>query len=105
MKTLKASADYELRRLLRNWRAECDSAALYAAFARLERDPRQSRVYQKLAGAERRHAAFWEERLLRPGQGIVESTRIQQFEPGSATLCHVRRCGQDRANPFRRLIA
>jgi vacuolar iron transporter family protein len=53
----------ELARLLRNWRAECDSSALYAALARLERDPDRRNVYLELAGAERRHAAFWEERL------------------------------------------
>jgi predicted membrane protein (TIGR00267 family) len=60
----------EVTRLQRNWRAEHDSAALYAAFAQLERDPRQSRIYQELASAERRHAAFWEERLRNAGQSI-----------------------------------
>jgi vacuolar iron transporter family protein len=58
----------ELVRLLRNWRAEQDSAALYAALAQLDRDPQQSGIYQDLASAERRHAAFWEERLRLAGQ-------------------------------------
>jgi vacuolar iron transporter family protein len=63
-------AGAELARLLRNWRAEHDSAELYEAFARLERDPPQRRLYLELAGAERRHAAFWEQRLEAAGQAI-----------------------------------
>ena len=54
-------------RLLRNWRDELDSAALYAALARIERDPEQRAIYEELASAERRHAAFWEERLFMLG--------------------------------------
>ncbi|HYB32178.1 MAG TPA: VIT1/CCC1 transporter family protein [Steroidobacteraceae bacterium] len=61
---------HERTRLLRNWRAEHDSAALYAALARLDRDPQQSRVYHELACAERRHAVFWEERLRAAGQPL-----------------------------------
>jgi vacuolar iron transporter family protein len=53
----------EQARLLGNWRAERDSAELYAGLARFERDPRRRDVYFRLARAERRHAAFWEERL------------------------------------------
>ena len=53
----------EPARLLRNLRDELDSAALYAAFAQLERDPRQRQVYAELASAERRHAMFWHGRL------------------------------------------
>jgi len=60
----------EPARLLRNWRDELDSAALYAALARIERDPQQQGVYQELESAERRHAAFWEERLRATGQTI-----------------------------------
>ena len=87
MNTLDTPATVELRRFLRNWRAECDSAALYAAFARLERDPRQSRVYQELASAERRHAAFWEERLRSAGHPIPA------FRPSTRTtaLIHLAR--------------
>jgi VIT1/CCC1 family predicted Fe2+/Mn2+ transporter len=57
-------------RLRRNWRDELDSAALYDALARLERDPHQRDVYQALAAAERRHAAFWEQRLRTAGEPI-----------------------------------
>lgn len=60
----------ELVRLLCNWRAEQDSAALYAALAALERDPQQSGIYQDLASAERRHAVFWEQRLRSAGQAV-----------------------------------
>ncbi|HEX8783950.1 MAG TPA: VIT1/CCC1 family protein [Steroidobacteraceae bacterium] len=60
----------EPARLLRNWRDELDSAALYAALAQIERDPQQRAVYQELESAERRHAVFWEERLLAAGQTI-----------------------------------
>ena len=60
----------EPARLLRNWRDELDSAALYEALARLERDRYQRAVYEELAVAERRHAAFWEERLRAAGQWI-----------------------------------
>jgi vacuolar iron transporter family protein len=65
-----SDAARELTRLRRNWRAEQDSAEVYAEFARLERDPRQRRVYQELASAERQHAAFWEARLRSAGQPI-----------------------------------
>jgi VIT1/CCC1 family predicted Fe2+/Mn2+ transporter len=58
----------ELARLLGNWRAERDSAALYAAFAQLERDPRRRGVYLELSSAEGRHAGFWEERLRLSGR-------------------------------------
>lgn len=60
----------EPARLLRNWRDELDSAALYAALAQIERDPQQRDVYQELESAERRHALFWEERLRAAGQTI-----------------------------------
>jgi vacuolar iron transporter family protein len=58
----------EPTRLLRNWRDELDSAALYDALAQIERDAPQRDVYQELARAERRHAAFWAERLRTAGQ-------------------------------------
>ena len=68
---LRPSADpTELARLRRNWRAEQESAALYAAFAHLTREPGQRRVYLDLSDAELRHAAFWEERLRHAGHGL-----------------------------------
>jgi vacuolar iron transporter family protein len=64
------SLSHEPARLLRNWRDELDSAALYEALARIERDPRQRIIYEELAGAERRHAAFWEQRLHAAGHAV-----------------------------------
>lgn len=55
-------------RMLRNWRDELDSAALYDGFARLECDREQRDIYQELALAERRHAAFWTQRLQAAGK-------------------------------------
>ncbi|HEY1873242.1 MAG TPA: VIT1/CCC1 family protein [Steroidobacteraceae bacterium] len=62
----------EPARLLRNWRDELDSAALYTAFAQLERDPHQRNVYEELASAEWRHASFWRGRLREAGAAIPE---------------------------------
>jgi vacuolar iron transporter family protein len=74
----------ELTRLRRNWRAEQESVALYAAFARLERDPHRRCLYQDLARAEGRHAAFWEERLRRAGQ------QLPAFRPSLRTAVLIR---------------
>jgi VIT1/CCC1 family predicted Fe2+/Mn2+ transporter len=60
---VKTADSGEQARLLGNWRAERDSATLYAALAQLEGDPQLRGVYLELASAERRHADFWEERL------------------------------------------
>jgi len=60
----------ERTRLLRNWWAEQDSAALYDALAQCARDPRRRGIYLELAAAERRHAAFWEMRLQAAGHGV-----------------------------------
>jgi predicted membrane protein (TIGR00267 family) len=69
-RAMNATDAHELMRLLSNWRAEQDSAALYAALGQLDRDPQRGRVYMDLASAERRHAAFWEERLRIAGHAI-----------------------------------
>ncbi len=77
----------ELERLLRNWRAELDSAVLYDALADLESDPGEAAVCRKLAAAERVHAEFWRQRLLALGHGIP------RFHPQLRTrlLIHVAR--------------
>jgi vacuolar iron transporter family protein len=77
---MSTSRPPDLTRLRRNWRAEQESAALYGAFAQFESDPRQRRMYENLASSERRHAAFWEERLRSAGQGIPA------FRPSLRTL-------------------
>jgi VIT1/CCC1 family predicted Fe2+/Mn2+ transporter len=76
---MNVPTSHEFSRLLRNLRAERDSAELYDALAGLERDPHQRSVYHHLASAERRHAAFWEERLAGAGQAIP------QFRPSIRT--------------------
>ncbi|MGC1459913.1 MAG: VIT1/CCC1 transporter family protein [Steroidobacteraceae bacterium] len=60
----------ELERLLRNWRAEHDSAVLYDALADLESEPGEAAVCRKLAAAERLHAEFWQQRLHALGHGV-----------------------------------
>jgi VIT1/CCC1 family predicted Fe2+/Mn2+ transporter len=67
---MNATDAHDLMRLLSNWRAEQDSAALYAALGQLDRDPQRGRIYLDLASAERRHAAFWEERLRIAGHAV-----------------------------------
>jgi vacuolar iron transporter family protein len=69
----------ELNRLLRNWKAERDSAALYQALAGIERNASLSGVFTKLAASEREHSAFWEERLRSAGYPIP------QFQPSLRT--------------------
>jgi vacuolar iron transporter family protein len=71
-------------RLLRNWRAEHDSAVLYAALARLEPDRERQRLYAELAASERRHAAFWEERLR------AARVAIPAFRPSPRTAILIR---------------
>lgn len=77
---MKTAEPKERARLLGNWRAERDSAALYAALAQLEVDPRRRNVYLELSSAEDRHADFWEQRLRRLGgvvPGFRPATRIR----------------------------
>jgi vacuolar iron transporter family protein len=52
---------------LSHWRDELDSATLYRALADLEKNPRLSEVYRRLAGVEERHAELWAERLRAAG--------------------------------------
>ncbi len=69
----------ELNRLLRNWKAERDSAALYQALAGIERNGSLSSVFNKLAASEREHSIFWEERLRSAGYPVP------QFQPSLRT--------------------
>lgn len=46
---------------------EIDGAAVYEAMARAESDPGLAEVYERLAAVERRHAAFWAERIEQAG--------------------------------------
>lgn len=62
----------ELKQVLRNWRDERDSAAVYEALASIERNPGLSRLFGKLAASEREHSAFWEDRLNALGHPAPE---------------------------------
>jgi VIT1/CCC1 family predicted Fe2+/Mn2+ transporter len=68
-----------VERYLVNWHDEVDSQALYGALADLEPEPRLAEVYRRLAAAEGRHAAFWEERLRAAG------ARLPDRRPGWRT--------------------
>ncbi len=63
---------------VRRWRAnrqnEIDSATLYETLARGEREASVADVYRRLAAAERKHAAFWEEQLRGAGIAAPELT-------------------------------
>lgn len=60
----------DLRRYRENWQDEIDGAAVYRAMAASEDDERLARVYERLAAAEERHAAFWAERLRQAGDDL-----------------------------------
>ena len=61
----------EIRRLLDNLQDEIDGAVVYEAMAEAESDQHVAAVYRELAKTERRHAAYWAERLgqVRGGKG------------------------------------
>lgn len=60
----------EVKSALRSWKDERDSAAVYEALAAIERNPRLSRLFQKLAAAEYEHSVFWEQRVKALGQAL-----------------------------------
>jgi VIT1/CCC1 family predicted Fe2+/Mn2+ transporter len=60
----------ELQRILGNWHDERDGAALYEELAKIERNPRLSKVFTKLAASEIEHAEFWEQRMRAAGVAI-----------------------------------
>ena len=67
----------EAKRLLRNWRAELNSAALYRALAELERHPRQADAFRRLAATEEQHAAHWARHLSTPPNTFKPSKRTR----------------------------
>ena len=60
----------EQERVLRNWKDERDSAALYEALAAIERNPRLKSVFNKLAASELEHSDYWAEQLRAQGQPL-----------------------------------
>jgi VIT1/CCC1 family predicted Fe2+/Mn2+ transporter/rubrerythrin len=63
----------EIRRLRENLQGEIDGAVVYEAMAEAEQDPQLAGVYRELAKTERRHAAFWAERLGEANGGKAPS--------------------------------
>jgi VIT1/CCC1 family predicted Fe2+/Mn2+ transporter len=65
-----AGNEEDIARYMANWQDEVDSAALYRAVAGAESNAHLAGVYQKLAAAEERHAAFWEGKLRAAGRPV-----------------------------------
>ncbi len=64
------ATEADIARSLENWQDEIESAFLYRALARAEKQPALSLVYNKLAATEETHAQFWENKLLSAGHRI-----------------------------------
>jgi VIT1/CCC1 family predicted Fe2+/Mn2+ transporter len=65
-----AGNEEDIARYMANWQDEVDCAALYRAVAGAESNAQLAGVYQKLAAAEERHAAFWEGKLRAAGRPV-----------------------------------
>jgi vacuolar iron transporter family protein len=55
---------HEIARHLENWQDEIESAYLYRALAKAEKQPALAEVYNRLALTEQSHAQVWEEKLI-----------------------------------------
>jgi vacuolar iron transporter family protein len=60
----------DVRKYRRNWQDEVDSAHVYRAMAAQAGQAELTRVYERLAVVEERHAAFWEEQLRKAGASV-----------------------------------
>ncbi len=75
----------EIDRYLENWQDEIDSAFLYRALAKAEKQSTLAEVYFKLATTEEAHAQFWQEKLLSLGHPLPRkmiswrTRRLAQF--------------------------
>ncbi|MBV8887180.1 MAG: VIT1/CCC1 transporter family protein [Chroococcidiopsidaceae cyanobacterium CP_BM_RX_35] len=58
----------DITRYLENWQDEIESAFLYRALAKAEKQPALAEVYRRLALTEETHAQFWEEKLSQVGR-------------------------------------
>ena len=61
------SRTVDMARYRENWQDEVDGAYLYRVVADVEASPELAQVYVRLAEAEERHAAFWQQRLRDAG--------------------------------------
>jgi len=62
-----------------NLQGEVDSAALYEALSKAEKNPQLAGVYARLAAIESAHAEFWKQQIAALGQ------RVPQLRPGFRT--------------------
>jgi VIT1/CCC1 family predicted Fe2+/Mn2+ transporter len=60
----------DIDRSLENLRIEYDAIALYDALATIEKNDRRAAAFRTIAGNERRHAAFWADRLRASGADV-----------------------------------
>jgi VIT1/CCC1 family predicted Fe2+/Mn2+ transporter len=67
-----STMDADHKRYRNNFNDEVNSAYLYRVAAELEEDETLSGVYIRLAEAEEKHAALWEERLREAGEEVPD---------------------------------
>jgi len=65
---MKNKADIARYKL--NLKEERSAASLYRKMAEVETKPEMSKLYERLAQTEEKHAAFWEEKLIEVGEKI-----------------------------------
>ena len=53
-----------------NWQAETDAAAIYAALARMEKQPALAALYTRMGDSEHKHAIFWADKLRAAGGDV-----------------------------------
>jgi VIT1/CCC1 family predicted Fe2+/Mn2+ transporter len=53
----------DVERYFSNRQKEIDGAALYRVLAKIEKQPQMAEIYKRLAAAEEKHAATWEQKL------------------------------------------
>src|SRR5438874_13384119 len=56
----------------RNWRAEVETAQVYRDLAEREKDEKRKAILLRMAEAEERHAARWEQKLRDMGEPIPQ---------------------------------
>src|SRR5436190_4754379 len=58
--------------VLKNWRAEVETAQVYRDLAEREQDEKRRGILLRMAEAEERHAARWEEKLRDMGEPVPQ---------------------------------
>ncbi|NTV52257.1 MAG: rubrerythrin family protein, partial [Candidatus Firestonebacteria bacterium] len=61
------SVKHDRARYLQNWRNETNAVFLYEKLALAETHPGRADLFRELADVEKKHARFWEERMLAAG--------------------------------------